>query len=166
MEAFFKKYSVGDEDFNCHEKTKKQWKMCIVKTLKLFYFFYFAQSFIPIFGPQLSHQNFKKLQITDFPEKLSWKSPQISWEKFLAPKNMYLDAKTKSIPLVKLVKFKLKIFHNRVCHLMVTFNISATTGPIEKNFCRLISLPTSIYKMVNWIFSRSWVLKTQIFFEI
>ena len=34
-------------------------------------FFYFVKSFIPIFGPQLSPQNLKKLQIADFPEKLS-----------------------------------------------------------------------------------------------
>ena len=46
--------------------------------------------------------------------------------------SMYLDTKTKSIPLVKLVKFK--FFHTRVCHLVVTFDISATTGPIQKSF--------------------------------
>ena len=45
--------------------------MFAVKTLRHSCFFDFVQSFIPIFGPQLSPQNLKKkLQITDFPEKL------------------------------------------------------------------------------------------------
>ena len=45
---------------------------------------------------------------------------------------MYLDTKTKSIPLVKLVKAKFKIFYIHVCHLVVTLNISETTEPISK----------------------------------
>ena len=59
---------------------------------------------------------------------------------------MYLDTKTKLIPLVKLVKSKLKIFHTRVCHLVVTFNISATTGWIKKIFFagRSVRQPLSI----------------------
>ena len=58
---------------------------------------------------------------------------------------MYLDIKTKSIPLVKLVKSKFKTFHTRVCQLVVTFNISATTGPIEKNFFLQIDQYASLY---------------------
>ena len=57
---------------------------------------------------------------------------------------MYLDTKTKSIPLLKLVKSKLKIFHTRVSHLVVTFNISATTGPITKNFLQ-VDVYASLY---------------------
>ena len=47
---------------------------------------------------------------------------------------MYLETKTKLIPLVKLVKSKSKIFHARFCQLVVTLNTSATTLPIQKNF--------------------------------
>ena len=50
---------------------------------------------------------------------------------------MYLDAKTKSIPLVKLVKSKFKVFRTRICHLVVTINILATTGPIWKIFLQV-----------------------------
>ena len=60
--------------------------------------------------------------------------------------------KNQSITLVKLVKSKLKIFHTRVCHLVMTFSISATTEPIWKKFeifRKLISTPASIYKMVS-----------------
>ena len=45
---------------------------------------------------------------------------------------MYLDTTTKLIPLEKLEKSKLKIFRTCISHLVVTFNISATTGPIKK----------------------------------
>ena len=53
------------------------------------------------------------------------------------PQSMYLDTKVKSIPLVKLVKSKSKNFHTRVCHVVVTINISATTGPIKKKFLQV-----------------------------
>ena len=46
------------------------------------------------------------------------------------PQNMYLDTETDTIRLVKLVKFKFKICHTHVRHLVVTLNNSATTGPI------------------------------------
>ena len=91
---------------NDMKKQKKQWKKLIVKTLKHNCFF-----FVCNFKQQTFMKNYQKNNL-----KL--------W--FLAHKYIYLDTKTKSIPLAKLVKSKLKIFHTRVYHLVVTFNISAT----------------------------------------
>ena len=63
------------------------------------YFFLCNPSF-PFLGLNLAPK-FKKLQITDFAEKLSSKLPEILIPRL---KNMYLDTKTNLIPLVKLVK--------------------------------------------------------------
>ena len=57
LEACFKKCSIGDEDYNCHGKTKKHKKMFAIKTLRHICFFYLVQSFIHISGPQFSPQN-------------------------------------------------------------------------------------------------------------
>ena len=106
----------------------------MVKALGHICFFYFVQFFIPIFGPQRSSENFKNLQITDFLRNY-YKNNLKLW--FLAPKNMYLDTKIKSISSVKLVKSKFKNFHTRVCHLVVNINISATTEPIWKKILQV-----------------------------
>ena len=58
--------------------------------------------------------------------KITWNSES------LPQKNLYLDTKTQLIPLVKLVKSKFKNFHTRVCHLVVTLNISVGPVPIRK----------------------------------
>ena len=71
---------------------------------------------------------------------------------------MYLDLKTKSVTLVKLVKSKFKIFHTRVCRLVVTLNISATTEPVWKQILQVDHYASFyINKMVNWPFTRDWV---------
>ena len=78
MEACFKKYNIGDKNYMSSWKNEKAMKNDYYQDFKAYFFFYyFVQSFIPIFGPQLSLQTLEKLQIIDFPEKLSWKYPEI-----------------------------------------------------------------------------------------
>ena len=81
---------------------------------------------------------------------------------------MHLDTKTKSIPLEKLVKSKFRIFHTRICYLVVTLKyLSNHWADLKKKFCRfgLVRQPLCI-KWLTDSFPEVGYKNAQIFFEI